>query len=50
MKFCAGLAVRQVVFADMQITIRQRAVVLPVLRVLILLVYTKQVLPLIGCS
>ncbi|MFN9902759.1 MAG: hypothetical protein ACK55Z_29055, partial [bacterium] len=35
-------AVRQVVFADVQITIRQRVAVL-------LLAYTKLTLPLIGC-
>jgi hypothetical protein len=50
MKACTGRAVRQVVFTDVQITIRQRAAVLPVLRALLLLAYTKQMLPLIGCS
>jgi hypothetical protein len=38
-------AVRQVVFADVQITIRQRVAVLPVL----LLAYTKPMQPLTGC-
>jgi hypothetical protein len=41
---------RQVLLTDVQITIRQRAAVLPVLRALLLLAYTKQMLPLIGCS
>jgi hypothetical protein len=50
MKACTGLAVRQVVFTDVQITIRQRAAVIPVLRALLLLAFTKQMLPLIGCS
>jgi hypothetical protein len=50
MKACTGLAVRQVVFTDVQITIQQIAAVLPVLRALLLLAYTKQMLPLIGCS
>jgi hypothetical protein len=42
MKACTGLAVRQVVFTDVQITIRQKAAVLPVLRALLLLAYTKK--------
>jgi hypothetical protein len=50
MKGCTGRVLRQVVFADVQITIRQRAAVFPVLRALLLLAYTKQMLPLIGCS
>ncbi len=50
MKACTEGAVRQVVFTDVQITIRQRAAVFPVLRALLLLAYTKQMLPLIGCS
>ncbi len=50
MEACTGRAVRQVVFTDVQVTIRQRAAVLQVLRALLLLVRTKQMLPLIGCS
>jgi hypothetical protein len=50
MKACTGQAVRQVVFTDVQVTIRQRAAVFPGLRALLLLAYTKQMLPLIGCS
>ena len=50
MEACTGRAVRQVVFTEVQITIRQRAAVFPVLRALLLLAYTKQMLPLIGCS
>ncbi len=50
MKACTGLVVHQVVFTDVQITIGQRAAVLPVLKALRLLAYTKQMLPLTGCS
>jgi hypothetical protein len=50
MKACTRLAVLPVVFTDVQITIRQGAAVLPVLRTLLLLAYTKQIMPLIGCS
>jgi hypothetical protein len=49
MKACTGQAMRQVVFTDLQITIRQRLAVLPGLRTLLILAYTKQTLPLIGC-
>jgi hypothetical protein len=41
MKSSSGLAVRQVVFTDVQITIRQRTAVLLVLRALLLLALHK---------
>ncbi len=50
MKACTGRAVRQVVFTDVQITVRQRAAVLQVFRALLLLARTKQMRPLIGGS
>ncbi len=50
MEACTGRAVRQVVFTDVHITIRQRAAALQVFRALLLLARTKQMLPLIGCS
>ncbi len=50
MKACTGLAVRQVLFTDVQIAIQQRAAVFPGLRALLLLAYTEQMLALIGYS